>query len=116
MLGGSLPADFPSTQPSLPEHFEGAIFIRSECTEELGIAMQCEPSEKRCKLVQVAENDLNYSEQIEKDSDDSMNTSDFLLVRHVQFSDKPPIEFLTFPDSEYDRSSYRRKRYHEFSS
>lgn len=63
---------------------ESGLFVRSEIDENVA-----NPLPKKVKMaVEVVEFKENQNENL----------------RHVKFSVAPPVEFLTFPDSEYDRS------------
>jgi hypothetical protein len=79
MLKG-FPDDFPNSNGKN----EAGLFVRSEVDE-------C-PLIKRVKIV----------EKVVEENESKENHNDNL--RHVKFSIAPPAEYLTFPDSEYDRS------------
>ena len=86
----SLPANFPQKS-----NFEEAIFIRTELGdgEEPGFQI------KRAKLRHYT-NEIEYAQICEK------GTSPFLDgAKHVHFTGKPPQQFFTFSNQEYDRRS-----------
>lgn len=86
MLKG-FPDNFPTTTScSLNKKNESGngLFVRSEIDENIA-----DPLPKKVKRVdEVVEFKENQNENF----------------RHVKFSVAPPVEYLTFPDSEYDRS------------
>lgn len=115
MLEG-FPLDFPSSlnqnesNMMICESFEcepvvTAIFVRSEL-EELENANMVKKPKIDFGITPLAER----TEIIFKD-----RQQDTCGCRHVKFSGDPPKEYLTFPDSEYDRSPLNKpnkyKRY-----
>lgn len=86
MLRG-FPEDFPtfSKKEATTLNNETGIFVRSE-VDEISVAKKAKIAVEKVEMCEEKEN-----VQCEK-------------LRHVKFSGAPPVEYLTFPDSEYDRS------------
>ena len=80
MLKGFL-GDFPCFSKQEPTN-EAAVFVRSEIDDAVNI-----PIAKKIKIEEIVQ------------EGDKENTD-----RHVKFSGAPPVQYFTFPDSEYDRS------------
>lgn len=85
MLKG-FPDNFPFPSYSNKKK-ESGLFVRSEIDENVADPLP--------KKVKIAAEVVAEAEFKENQNDD---------MRHVKFSIAPPVEYLTFPDSEYDRS------------
>lgn len=111
MLRG-FPSDFPNSPTAVDEneemnrailYNENGLFIRN-CTPENTDNAEIEvvdvvmPVAKKAKIANEIQN--AEEENVEMEGD----------VRRVKFSTEPPKEFLTFPDSDYDRSSFGREK------
>lgn len=90
MLKG-FPGDFPISN----EKNETGIFLRNEIDENVNISLA-----KRAKITEEIVNIVDVVGIEGRAGKENQNNS----LRHVKFSGAPPIEYLTFPDSEYDRS------------
>ena len=96
MLKG-FPGDFPISN----KNNETGLFVRNEIddnrnfplTKKVKIAEEIVEIEKVAEVAEVVE--IKGQEGKENQSNN---------LRHVKFSGAPPVEYSTFPDSEYDRS------------
>lgn len=90
MLKG-FPGDFPISN----EKNETGLFVRNEIDDNVSVPL--------IKKVKIAEEIVGVAVIVEiegqEGKENQSNNS-----RHVRFSGAPPVEYLTFPDSEYDRS------------
>lgn len=94
MISG-FPEDFPVVPDK--ENMKG-LFIRSECDPDSSSDFV---TLKRPKIQDIQ--DVNgKNEPVEYDILYTDN-------RKVKFSEEPPEEYFTFPDSDYDRTSFRKK-------
>lgn len=75
--------NFPSSLNKI-EKIEYGLFVRSEIDEKVN-----SPVAKKAKIDETFEQKEN----------------EIPSPKHVKFSSAPPMEYSTFPDSEYDRSS-----------
>lgn len=86
---------FPEDFPVIPdkENMKG-IFIRSEFDSDFVTLKKAKIQDMQDLSVkgEPVEYDIHYSDN-----------------RKVKFSEEPPEEYFTFPDCDYDRTSFRKK-------
>ena len=90
MLKG-FPGDFPISN----KNNETGLFVRNEIDDNGNV-----PLTKKAK---IAEEIAEVAEVVGIEKQEGKENQSNNL-RHVKFSGAPPVEYSTFPDSEYDRS------------
>ena len=115
MLRG-FPADFPNFKDSGDgKNVELSLFVRNDFLGELTWCNAAdEPAKKRIKIecvdlgMNVEMDNMNIDiDNVRVNNNTEMEEKENMM-KHVKFSKEPPIEYLTFPDSEYDRSPVNR--------